>query len=72
MEGSLDLTRYDALVGRILVIQDITVGNPEKFVGRTVAVNNPPVNATLPIVRIKKTIFGQILVGLGLGISLMR
>jgi membrane-associated protease RseP (regulator of RpoE activity) len=30
MERSYDLTRYDALIGRVLAIQDITVGDPEK------------------------------------------
>jgi Zn-dependent protease len=30
MERSYDLTRYDALVGRVLAIQDITVGDPQK------------------------------------------
>jgi membrane-associated protease RseP (regulator of RpoE activity) len=30
MESAYELTRFDALVGRVLDVQDITVGNPQK------------------------------------------
>ncbi len=40
--------------------------HPEKVVGKLVAENIPPVKATLPIVKMKNTMFGHIFVGFGL------